>query len=229
MLAPEFSEVFQKGFSLTAKLLLKKDFHGIYLSKGSSVDSRGNGLVKDRPLFLYSNHAAYQDALLAPQVCIALLGRRSIGPMDQKEFEKNKALKHVGVFGVSKGDGPAAELFIEEEFQKHPSTCVWIHPEGCFNASSEKVLPFKEGLSRWSNKEGHQRVPLAIRYCFGPESKPAIFLKFGRNCPSRGFSIQEDNEYLRAELERVLRELNSDVRTAYTGNRANYEGFEKIL
>lgn len=229
MIAPETSPVFQKGFAITARLLLKKTFRGVYLSKSSSVDKKGNGLSVGKPLFLYSNHAAYQDALLAPIVCINLLGRRSIGPMEQKEFEKNKALKHVGIFGVSPGDGPAVELYMREQFQKYPSTCVWIHPEGEFNASVEKVLPFKEGLSRWSNKEDHQRVPMAIRYCFGPDSKPAVFLKIGRNCPTRELPLKEDNEYLRGELERVLHELNSEVRAAYSGTRARYDGFEDIL
>lgn len=229
MIAPEISPVFQKGFAVTARLLLKKSFRGVYLSKSSSVDVQGNGLASGKPLFLYSNHAAYQDALLAPIVCVNLLGRRSIGPMDQKEFQKNKALKHVGVFGVSSGDGPAVELFMREQFQKYPSTCVWIHPEGEFNASIEKILPFKEGLSRWSNRENHQRVPMAIRYCFGPDTKPAVFLKIGRNCPTRELSLKDDSEYLRGELERVLHELNSEVRTAYSGNRASYEGFEDIL
>lgn len=229
MLAPEFSQTFQKGFAVTAKLLLKKTFGGVYLSKSSAVNARGVGLLSDKPLFLYSNHAAHQDALLAPLVSVVFLKRRSIGPMDQKIFEKNKALKHVGVFGVSSGDGPAVELFMREQFQEHPSTCVWIHPEGEFNASTDKVLPFKEGLSRWSNKEEYQRVPLAIRYCFGPDPKPVVFLKIGRNCPTRDLPLADDNEYLRGELERILHELNSEVRAAYSGTRANYEGFDNIL
>lgn len=229
MLAPESSALFQKGFALTAKLLLKKDFGAIYLSNSSDIESEESFRFKKAPLFIYSNHSAWHDALLAPEVCVNFLKRRSIGPMDKEQFKKFKSLRKVGIFGVGKGDGPSAQLLIDNEFKKDPSTCVWIHPEGVFNASTTKVKAFKEGLSRWSNQEGYMRVPLAIRYAFGPEPRPAIFLKFGRTCPARGLSVDEDSEYLREELERVLKELNSEVRKAYSGSKADLKSFRRIL
>jgi hypothetical protein len=229
LIAPQLNSVFQKGFAKTARLLLKKDFGGLYLSKESAFGGERAWPSAQTPLFLFANHVAWQDALVGPEICVNQMRRRSLAPMDEAQFESHKSLRYVGIFGVKRGDGPAAQMLIEDEFRRHPETCIWIHPEGIFQPSYQDCNEFRSGLSRWSNKEGFQRVPVALVYLFGPESKPNIFVKLGANCPPQGLGIKEDSEFMRSALSRTKRELYQEALKANTGSSADYSSFVRLL
>jgi hypothetical protein len=229
MMTPQLNPFFQKGFALTSRALLKKDFLGVYLSLDSSYGGIRAWPDARAPLFLFANHSAWHDALVGSEMCVNQMRRRSLAPMDEIQFRRYKSLRYVGIFGVSRGDGPSAQMLIEDEFKRHPETCIWIHPEAQFNPYFTECSEFKSGLSRWSNHNGFQRVPVAIHYAFGPDPKPVVFLKLGKNCPPQNLGVKEDSEFLRSALLRTKRELYQEALKAHSGFRSDYSGFLKIL
>lgn len=229
MIAPHLNSTFQKGLAMTSRILLKKDFGGVYLSRESEYGGEKDWPDSRKPLFLFANHTAWQDALIAPELCVNQMKRRSLAPMDQRQFEHYKSLRYVGIFGVKRGDGPSVQMLIENEFRRHPETCVWIHPEGCFNPSFTECLEFRSGLSRWSNYEEAQRIPVALHYAFGPDAKPVVFVRFGKNCVARGLALKEDSEFMRSALLRTKRELYQESLKAHSGVQADYSAFVKLV
>jgi hypothetical protein len=210
MIAPYLVPAFQKGFAWTSKLLLEKNFAGMWLDRESAYGGdkpwprQKNGHCGG--VFFYSTHAAWHDPMVFAFLSVMKMQRRMLAPMHEVEFRRYKSLRLSGLFGVTGGDGPWVEGMLEKEFKKNPETCLWVTPQGRFAPNEVAQPSFKSGLSRWSNIAGRMRVPVVVHYQFGSRPKPLIFVRMGKEVPARPkLSIEDDSERLR-------RSLNSEVK-----------------
>ena len=203
MIPPRIVSSFQKGFALSSRILLKRNFAGVYWDQESHfLPTTG---FPDGPLLVFSTHSSWWDAVFAAEVCLNQMKKRSLGPMEESMFQKHRSLRWVGVFGVKDGDGPEVEKILANEFQAHPNTCLYVNPQGQYWPNELSQPVFKTGASRWSRALGLQRVPMVAHIQHMSESKPLAFLRLGK-------PVEVDSQDLSADSERLRDALNDESR-----------------
>ena len=163
--------------------------------------------------------------MAAAFLAVDQMGFRTVAPMDSVEFGNHLSLRHVGLFGVAKGDGPEVQKFLHEEVGKHPETCVWVTPQGVFAPNELPQPNFRSGLSRWSNFEGATRIPVVIHYYQGVDRKAGLFFRMGEPVPTGNHSPAQDSELLRQALSLETEKLLQSVWRAHSGQRFDHSRF----
>ena len=207
MIEPSLLPLFQKGFAKTAQVLLARLFSEVWIDKTGSYCIE-KGWPSQSPLFLYSTHSSWWDPIAAAFLSVNYMKRRTIAPMDEKEFKNYKSLRFVGLFGVSQGDGEKVQTTIQNEIEQKPETVVWVTPQGQFAPNELEQPEFKSGLSRWATAmPGSVCVPVSIHYHFGHLPRPFVFFRLGNPVESVAKDSQRG-----AFNKKLQQELNSNTK-----------------
>ncbi len=233
MIEPHLLPLFQKGFAKTSEVLLGRLFSEVWIDRGGTY-SVEKGWPSAKPLFLYSTHSSWWDPIAAAFLAVAQMKRRTLAPMDEREFKRYKSLRFAGVFGVSQGDGEKVQAILEKELQDDPSTAVWVTPQGQFSPNELPQPEFKGGLSRWALRfSGAACVPVSVHYHFGHLPRPFVFFRVGKESayPQEKDGTEDErrkfNETLRLRLESETKELLHNVWKGQT--QMNFvNGFERV-
>jgi hypothetical protein len=220
-------DIFQRGFAKTSELILKWKFSGPWLDKASFWEKNSEGPTGEN-LFFFSTHSSWLDPMAAVFLAVQKMKLKVIAPIEAAQLEKYRSLHKVGLFPVKKGDGPEIEKQLSQFLLKHPQTAVWITPQGAFAPNELPQPEFKQGLSRWSNLAGVKRVPVAMHYHFGADTKPGLFFRLGTPVEGGKLSLEEDREMLRGLLEAETRALLNTVWIANSGSKFDSSSFHRL-
>ena len=203
---------FNAWFAGHARDRLRATF-GVTLVHGLA---RARALCAEAPVLLVANHSAWWDPLVALHVSQHLLDVDGYAMMDAKNLRRLPFFGLVGAFGVDldrPADG-AASIKYTARLLDRAGRAVWIFPQGRERPITEKPLAFRPGSAEIARVARRSRaVPVGIRYEFGANEKPSLYISLGAPLPperdvTRGLCAHESA--VEAELARIERAVRGE-------------------
>lgn len=183
---------------------------------------RAHGLARTRavcaeaPALLVANHTAWWDPLVALHVSQHLLGTDGYAMMDAKNLRRLPFFAFVGAFGVDldrPADG-AAVIKYTARLLDRPGRVAWIFPQGRERPITARPLGFRPGSAEIARVARKARaVPVGLRYEFGAEEKPTLYLSLGEPLPIErdvAKALGAHEAAVEAELARIERAVRGE-------------------
>lgn len=178
--------------------------------------ARARALCEEAPVLLVANHTAWWDPLVALHVSQHLLGVDGYAMMDAKNLRRLPFFAFVGAFGVDldrPADGAAAIKYTARLLDR-AGRAVWIFPQGRERPVTERPLAFRPGSAEIARVARKARaVPVGIRYEFGGEERPALYISLGAALsPERDVdkALGAHERAVEAELARIERAVRGE-------------------
>lgn len=160
------------------------------------------------PVLVVSNHTSRWD----PMVAMYLINNRArldgYALMDAKNLRRLPFLGRVGGFGLhlDSARDSAAGIRYAAGLLHRPGRLVWIYPQGGLRPVTAP-LAFKPGAALVGKRVPDARVvPCALRYEFGEDEKPDLYVSFGEpRVPERDTQIacSSQQDAVGRELQRI--------------------------
>lgn len=160
-------------------------------------------IPKKGPILIVGNHKHVYDQ------CLTIMAtKRCIHYMAKKEYFDSKwawFFKFVGCISVNRQihDDKAKEQALEV---LRSGGAVGLFPEGTRNKTEEFLLPFKFGTVSMAKKTDATIVPFGIVGDYKFRSKN-LKIKYGQPFKVENMSLEEANDKLYHEVERLMKEL----------------------
>jgi len=224
---PTISRPLFNWFNWYSRRYLRRHFHSLRVAKSGLPAG-----ISDLPLVIYSNHAAWWDALvglvLKPEF---FPGRTAFAPIDSKALEKYKMFSRLGFFGVEPGTRRGAVQFLRtaRDVLQQPDSLLVVTPQGRFADVRERPVRFEAGLGHLAKCAEHAVFsPMATEFVFWEERLPEILVRFGepveiRAQPAAAFGA----EYWTALFEQKMEALQDAL--AAEARRRNPDDFRIVL
>ncbi len=187
-------------FYYFAKAILKPIFkfyyHPIIIGK--------ENILKEEPIIIVGNHKHLYDQ------CLTIIAtKRGIHYLAKKEYFDHKKtawfFKATGCISVDRqhGDEKAREeaLNILKD-----GGAVGLFPEGTRNKTDKLLLPFKYGAVSLAKKTNAWIVPFGITGDYKFRSKN-LTIRYGQPFQVKDMSLEEANQKLYKEVEKLLKEV----------------------
>jgi 1-acyl-sn-glycerol-3-phosphate acyltransferase len=207
---------------------LRRRFHAVRLLGGDcpTIDD-------SYPLIVFLNHPGWYDPLVGMVLAKRFFdSRRHFAPIDAAALGRYAMLSRLGFFGIARGQTRGARDFLQigNLLLDHPSTALWVTPQGHFSDVRERPTRFQPGLGHLvSGAEKVALLPLAIEYPFWTESAPEALVAFGdvtyvdRALETEPWSPAQWTEFLEEKLTRV------QDRLAQAAVRRSGDEFETLI
>ena len=159
-------------------------------------------IPKRGPILIVGNHKHIYDQ------CLTIVAtKRVIHYMAKREYFDSKMawfFKATGCISVdrSKKDNEAVNKAIDILNQ---GGAIGLFPEGTRNKTDKLLLPFKYGTVSMAQKTNATIVPFGITgdYCFRSKN---LKIKYGNPFKIENMSLEEANQKLYKEVERLMKE-----------------------
>jgi 1-acyl-sn-glycerol-3-phosphate acyltransferase len=180
--------------------MLRRHFEGVYVSGSENVQK----LDRSRPIILFGNHSCWWDGLLEFYFSHDLFRFDAYLMMEEKQLIRYPFFRWIGAFSVrreSPREAVAALKYAANLFDR-PNRVLWIYPQGVMKPNDVRPLGFYTGAARLTQMvKGAQLVPVAHRYEFLMEQRPAAITAFGAPTVEDGWG---DHQELTRKLETRL-------------------------
>ncbi len=197
-------------------------FERIALHDGAGA--AGQGLAT----LWYANHVSWWDGYL-----IFLLEQRWRADfylmMEEAQLQRYQFFRRCGCFSVDRGDARAGLRSVQYAaglLRDDPQRGVWIFPQGTITPNDRRPLGTYSGAAHIARRAAPVRaVPVALRFEFGREQRPAAFIRIGAAHVIDGGSAErlhaDMDRRLLAEVDQLHADVNSgavdDYATVMTG------------
>lgn len=179
MLRAKKSALFEKIFAVYNANLLRRRF-GSFRAAGTVVLNEPESAL---PTIVYCNHAGWFDGLVAFQLS-RTGGLDSYVMMEERQLRDLWLFRGLGAFSVVRENPREAArsiAYAAQLLRDDAGRTLWIFPQGEIVPADRRPVSFYHGVSRIVERTGRSRlVPLAIRYEFGGNFKPDIYVRAGR-------------------------------------------------
>ena len=211
------SHWFESVFAVYNRNLFRRRFTGLRVEGIEHLQNRGT----DLPLVLYANHSSWWDGLVAFEIGRAARLDQFV-MMEEKQLKQLFLFRRLGAFSVIR-ENPRSALqsinYAARILKEKQNRAVWIFPQGEILPNDARPLRFYGGLARIIEKTGRcAAAPVAMRYEFLGDFKPAAFVKIGS---AEIFENIKDakqlTEQLTFQLTETLDELKNDIAFEKTG------------
>lgn len=208
MITANKNQFFDFIFSRYNTFVLKRHFHSLQVSGVGHL----TGLDRSLPMIFYANHSNWWDGLVQYYLSKELLRVDPFLMMEEKQMERYKFFRWLGVFSVDREDrreahnaiAYAASLFCA------PNRALWIFPQGVMKANDVRPLEFYPGIAHLAEALGRvQLIPVAHKYEFVKDQRPESFTCIGEPLIVEGEFVRKE---LVGELERRLTSLLDSLR-----------------
>ncbi len=138
-----------------------------------------NDLAQHHPLVCVANHTCYWDGLVLVELSSYHLDIDAHAMMDADNLSRHRFFALMGAFSVQRGAQTEAALAYAASLLTHPGRAAWVFPQGR-EQPAHVPLRFFEGAARIAAATpGARVVPVAMRYVFGAQAKPDIYVHVG--------------------------------------------------
>jgi 1-acyl-sn-glycerol-3-phosphate acyltransferase len=165
-------------------------------------------IPKTGPILIVGNHQHVFDQ------CLTIMAtKRPIHYMAKKEYFDSKwawFFKLVGCISVNR------QIHDEEAKQKalaylKEDGAIGLFPEGTRNKTEAYLLPFKFGAVSMASKTNATLVPFGLRGDYKFRSKN-LTIKYGTPFKVENMTLEEANDKLYHEVERLMKEIENDTK-----------------
>ncbi len=206
MIPASKSARFCAWFSGHAETRLRRSFGHVYLAGVEHLERACN----EGPVLVVANHTAWWDPLIAIWLTNRIVRVDSYAMMDAKNLRRLPFFGKVGAFGVDlevPSDGAHGVRYAARLLDR-PGRLVWIYPEGRERSALEP-LELRKGaaiIGRVARRA--QVVSVGVRYVFGPEEAPDVFIAIGPAEPTmrdQDEGLAQQKLGIEAQLARIDR------------------------
>ncbi|HEX6873568.1 MAG TPA: lysophospholipid acyltransferase family protein [Micromonosporaceae bacterium] len=203
---------------------LRRQFHRVWVRVDGPLPRPVDG-----PLLAYANHPSWWDGFAAMLIDRELLRRRYRGyvMVDQEQLRRYRFFRWCGAFSVDRQrprSALASVRYASDLLAGATDRALWIFPQGELRPNDLRPITVQSGLARIAlATPGVQLWPVAMRYEFGHEQRPELFLRVGPAHRAGGGPVSQLVADLAARLTRAVDGLRDQV---VTGDRT---GFEPLL
>jgi 1-acyl-sn-glycerol-3-phosphate acyltransferase len=192
--------------------------------------TRVHGLARTRelsgagPVLVVSNHTAWWDPLVTLHVSEHLIGADGYAMMDAKNLRKLPFFALVGAFGVDldRPEDGATVMKYAARLLDRPGRLCWVFPQGRERPVTARPLDFRPGAAEIARVSKRAVVvPAAIRYEFGAEERPFLYVSFGEP-----LAVERDVKAARATQEAAVEAELARVERAIQGEGA--DAFDEV-
>jgi 1-acyl-sn-glycerol-3-phosphate acyltransferase len=224
---PCISPLLLNWFTWYSRRYLRRHFHSLRVS----LDGRPPASLH-LPLVIYSNHAAWWDALVGLVLKAEFFsGRKAFAPIDSKALEKYKMFRRLGFFGVEPGTQRGAVPFLRtaENILRKPDSLLVVTPQGRFADVRERPVRFQAGLGHLATRVEHAVfLPMATEFIFWEERLPEILVRFGEPVevgaePAPAYAAKDWTTFFEQKLEAIQDALATEAK------RRNPDEFQIVL
>ncbi len=207
LIEPKKIAVLESIFSAYARRLIRKQFGSVRMS-GITFPKT------DRPVIAYMNHSAWWDAVVPVHLTHDLFRRELHALMEGEQIKKYPFFRHLGFFGPTESGLSDARAVVEHSasvLRTGKQPILWMCPQGAIYPSRVR-MKFKSGLARIARDVCDAIViPIAVRYEFLKEEKPACFVRIGEPVARSEDAIPQFTRRLELNLEHELDALDIEV------------------
>jgi 1-acyl-sn-glycerol-3-phosphate acyltransferase len=194
-------------YSAYARRLIRKQFGNVRLSGIALPET-------DLPVIAYMNHSAWWDAVVPVHLSHDLFRREIHALMEGEQIKKYPFFRHLGCFGPTESGIADARAVVQHSvsvLRQGRRPILWICPQGAIYPS-RAPMRFKSGLARIAQEVPEAIViPVAIRYEFLKQERPACFVRTGEPVVRSEESNPQLTRRLETILDRELAALDSEV------------------
>ncbi len=207
MITANKSQWFENLFLAYTRNLFWRRFHELKITGLENLRERDKSL----PLVLYANHSSWWDPLTA-FVISKKAELDAFAMMEEKNLQKLKFFRRIGAFSVVRENPREAIKTIRYAIsllKEKPNRAVWIFPQGEIQPNSTRPLKFYNGAAKIIQQTGKcLAVPVAMRYEFLADFKPAAFAHIGKAKLSEGIrNAKTLTDQMEQTLTMLLEEL----------------------
>ncbi len=208
-----------------------------------NISSWRQGLQADAPLILYCTHGGWWDAAATIVLSLRILHLDAYGMMEDKQLEKYRFFRKIGMFSVNRSDPRSAlsSLHYCADLLRNTSQSLWIFPQGQLVPQDHRPIVCESGIGILAKLLGEAYfVPVALRYDFLREQRPEMFVRIG----TPDYIVWDKDKSVRAITEFFTQRLtqewdvlhhdihgqtNQDYRIFLEGSMSMEKRFDKIL
>jgi 1-acyl-sn-glycerol-3-phosphate acyltransferase len=176
--APKISRPLLGWFTWYSRRYLRRHFHSLRVARESWPQKNLH-----LPVVIYSNHAAWWDALVGLVIKSEFFSERAaFAPIDADQLERYKFFRKLGFFGVEQKTPRGAVQFLRtaENILREPNSLLVVTPQGRFADVRERPVRFEAGLGHLATRvERAIFLPMATEFIFWEERLPEILVRFG--------------------------------------------------
>lgn len=216
MIAAAKSPLFEAWFSSHVGGRLRRSFASLRLSGAEHVVRA----AAEAPVLWVGNHTCWWDPLVAYHLSHRHFALDGHAMMDAKNLRRLPFFARIGAFGVDLDDPAdgARSLRYAARLLDRPRRMVLVFPQGTERPVTERPLGFRPGSGELSRIAPRCRVlPFALRYEFGRDELPHIYVRFGPPLPPPSGREGKRPEALRASHEGavtgLLDAIDADLRS----------------
>lgn len=200
---------FKRWFAGHARKRLARTFASVRVADLS----RARAALRDGAVVAVSNHTSWWDPLVILWLTEEVLRADCYAMMDAKNLRRLPFFGLVGAFGVDLDDPRDGALAMRyaARLLDRPGRAVWVFAQGRERPVSARPLGFLRGAAEVSRVAKAPTVPVALRYEFGGEERPTLFVSVGEPiAPSRDvIALRDAHE---AAVTALLDALDADLR-----------------
>jgi 1-acyl-sn-glycerol-3-phosphate acyltransferase len=224
---PTISLPLLRWFTWYSRGYLRRHFHSLRVAL-NGLPQGGAGL----PLVIYSNHAAWWDALVGLVLKDEFLSeRKAFAPIDAEMLAKYKMFGRLGFFGVEPGQRCGAVQFLRtsESILRDANSLLVITPQGRFADVRERPVRFAAGLGHLATRVPRAVfLPMATEFVFWEERLPEILVRFGEPVEvTAKHALTFDAKYWTALFEQKMADTQDALAAA--AQRRDPDEFQTVL
>jgi len=158
--------------------MLRRHFHLLHLQGAERVQR----LDRSLPVVFFGNHSNWWDGLMEFHLGREILHVDSYLMMEEKQMERYRFFRFIGVFSVDRGSPREAYESVRyaSRVAAAPNRALWIYPQGDMRPNDVRPLRFFPGIGHIANMLGTAHfVPVARRYEYMKEQLPEVFTRIG--------------------------------------------------
>ena len=199
-------------FRRYARLRVRRAFSAVHVSGLDSLRKAS----ESGPLIVALNHITFWDVFVL-MLLEEALGVDAFALMDRSNLERLPFFGWLGALPLDRSHPRAAhrELLAAGHGLDRPSRVLFIFPQGEQRPSSS-ALRFQSGVGLLSLRFGLPVVPAALRYEFGEDPKPCIFVSLGTPLLP-GSSARETTQRVAAGVSAELARIDAHLESGGTG------------
>lgn len=194
----------EAAFYSVLKWQMRRRFHGIYVAGLEYAEELDAG----RAVIACANHTNWWDGFVVELLTRQFTGRRFYLAQEEKHLLKNRWMRLLGVFGIDLEGRSLPGIRYALKLLQDSRTVLWIFPQGRIEHPS-KAINMKPGARFLARKSGAQLLPVIFRYEWLIESKPSVFIQFGRpgdlDLESLAASLPKETEHLLERFKPLFR------------------------
>ena len=176
MIYPRKCTLIERIFLTGLRWVMRRRFYGVFIRGLEHLEA---ARMLKTPLLACTNHSNWWDGFVVGLLAPLMPGRRVYVAQYEKLLERYRPLRWLGAFGLDLDGSALPGLRQAMKLLRDPRNVVWIFPQGVLIPQWNPIR-LKPGAVWLAQRCQVPLLPVVFRYEWMVESRPSIFVQFGK-------------------------------------------------